>query len=303
MNSGQHTESGQCKKARRPSFDSGRNEVGYSNAAVELRQNHRAARSVVIPRRDLLKAAVAGVASTALRASTAPMLGLIEPVDVTVPPEAAVLYPDVRFEARAVGLKTMTPEGYDQVLERIAPAARTLARTGAEAIVLMGTSLSFYRGATYNRELARRMHEASGRPAVTMSTAVCAGLRSVGARRLAVATAYDAEVNQRLQLFLHEEGFDVRVIRGLGVEKVEDIASVTREQLLKFSSAVYQSADRADAILISCGGLRTLDLLVPLEARCGVPVVSSVPHALRAGVRLLGRSGRVEGYGRLLGLR
>jgi arylmalonate decarboxylase len=259
----------------------------------------------VIPRRDVLKvaaAAAAGVASTALRASTPSVLGLIEPVDVTVPPEAAVLYPDARFEARALGLKSMTPAGYDQVLERIAPAARALARTGAQAIVLMGTSLSFYRGATYNRELTRRMREASGRPAVTMSTAVCDGLRSVGARRLAVATAYDAEVNRRLQVFLHEEDFDVREIRGLGVEKVEDIASVTRERLLRFSADVYQSADRADAILISCGGLRTLDLLVPLEAQCGVPVVSSVPHALRAGVRLLGLSGRVEGYGRLLAI-
>jgi arylmalonate decarboxylase len=248
-----------------------------------------------------LKAAVAGAASSALGAATRPLVGLVTPVDVEVPPEAAVLYPAVRFEARSVGLKTMTPEGYDQVLERIAPAAQALAQSGAQAIVLMGTSLSFYRGASYNRELTRRMQQASGRPAVTMSTAVCDGLRSVGARRLAVATAYDAEVNHRLRVFLGEEGFDVRVIRGLGVEKVQDIASVTREGLLKFSTDVYRSADHAEALLISCGGLRTLDLLVPLEARCGVPVVSSVPHALRAGVRLLGLSGRVEGYGRVLG--
>jgi arylmalonate decarboxylase len=257
----------------------------------------------VIDRRSVLKAAVACVASRAPRASAAPVLGLVSPVDATVPPEAAVLYPTVHFEALSVGLRTMTPEGYDQVLERISPAARSLARAGAQGIVLMGTSLSFYRGAGYNRELTRRMRQASSRPAVTMSTAVCDGLRSVGARRLAVATAYDAEVNRRLQVFLREEGFDVRAIRGLGVEKVEDIASVTREHLLRFSAEVYESADRADALLISCGGLRTLDLLVPLEARCGVPVVSSVPHALWAGVRLLGLSGRVEGYGQVLGLK
>jgi len=43
-------------------------------------------------------------------------------------------------------------------------------------------------------------------------------------------------------------------------------------------------------------------LLEPLELRCKIPVVSSVPHALRAGVRLLGLSGRAPGYGRLLSL-
>jgi arylmalonate decarboxylase len=255
-------------------------------------------------RREVLQGGAAAMASAAMStivgASGQALIGLIQPVDVTVPPEAAVLYPDVRFVAQSVGLKTMTPEGYDQVLERIAPAARSLARGGAQAMVLMGTSLSFYRGAAYNRELTRRIEQVNGHPAVTMSTAVCEGLRSVGARRLAVATAYNAEVNGRLQVFLHEEGFDVRVIRGLGVERVEDITRVTREGLLQFIAAVYQSADRAEALLVSCGGLKTLDLLAPLEARCGVPVVSSLPHALRAGVRLLGMSGRVAGYGRLL---
>ena len=239
-------------------------------------------------------------AGTASRAAARPTLGLIAPVDVTVPPEAARLYPHVRFIGQSVGLKTMTPEGYDQVLERIAPAARSLAGAGAAAIVLMGTSLSFYRGAAYNLELTRRMQAASGRPAITMSTAVCEGLRSVGARRLAVATAYDADVNARLKVFLHEEGFEVQIMRGLGVERVQDITRVTQEGLLQFSAAVYRSSAHADALLISCGGLKTLDLLAPLEARCGVPVVSSLPHALWAGVRLLGISARVAGYGRLL---
>ena len=258
-----------------------------------------------LSRREVLNAVLASLATPALAGSAlaAPaeaVLGLIAPVEVTVPPEAVTLYPRVRFEARSVGLKTMTPEGYDEVLERIAPTATALAGAGARAMVLMGTSLSFYRGASYNRELTRRIAQASGRPAVTMSTAVCDGLRSVGARRLAVATAYDAEVNRRLRVFLQEEGFDVRVLRGLGVEKVEDIKRVTREGLLEFSAGVFASADRADALLVSCGGLRTLELLAPLEARCGVPVVSSLPHALWAGVRLLGVSARVEGFGRVL---
>ncbi len=254
-------------------------------------------------RRHVLKIALAGAASRALGSSATPLLGLIQPVEVTVPPEAATLYPSgVRFQALSVGLKTMTPEGYDRVLERIAPAAEALARAGAEAIVLMGTSLSFYRGASFNLELTRRIRVASRRPAITMSTAVCDGLRAFRARRLAVATAYNADVNQRLRSFLHEEGFDVRVIRGLGVERVEDIKSVTRAGLMKFCTEVFQSADGAEALLISCGGLHTLDMLAPLEERCGIPVVSSLPHALRAGVRLLGMSGHVKGYGRLFAL-
>lgn len=211
------------------------------------------------------------------------------------------MYPTgLRFQAAGLGLKTMTPHGYDEVVERIAPAAKALSEQGVRAVVLMGTSLSFYKGAAFNRELTQRVSMASGLPAVTMSTAVIEGLVSVGGKRLAVATAYDDEVNDRLRTFLQEEGFEVPAIRGLGVEKVEDIHNVTRDGLLKFSVEVFESARRPDALLISCGGLRTLDLLEPLERRCGVPVVSSLPHALRAGVRLLGHSGRVLDHGRLL---
>ncbi|MEJ0035875.1 MAG: aspartate/glutamate racemase family protein [Gammaproteobacteria bacterium] len=234
-------------------------------------------------------------------ASSTPVLGLLAPVESAVPPEATLLYPaGVRFRSASVGLATMTPAGYDAVLDRIAPTAAELARQGAAAIALLGTSLSFYKGAAFNRELTQRVAEASGRPAVSMSTAVVEGLRSVGGKRVAVATAYDDEVNRRLQSFLYEEGFDVLIIRGLGVQKVEDIHNVTRDGLFEFSVSVLESTKNADALLVSCGGLHTLDLLAPLEQRCKVPVVSSMPHALRAGVRLLGMSGRVEGYGALL---
>jgi len=255
----------------------------------------------MITRRNILKSVVVGAAVNTCGAAGTPTLGLLSPVETSIPPEANILYPKgVRFRGVSLGLATMTPEGYDQILDRIAPMAKVLAEQGATAITLMGTSLSFYKGAAFNRELTQRIAAASGCPAVTMSTAVIDGLRSVGGKRLAVATAYDEEVNRRLKAFLDEEGFEVLTIRGLGVERVEDIHSITHDGLFKFSVDVFDSAKGADALLVSCGGLHTLDLLEPLEHRCKVPVVSSLPHALRAGVRLLGLSGQARGYGSLL---
>jgi arylmalonate decarboxylase len=133
-----------------------------------------------------------------------------------------------------------------------------------------------------------------------MSTAIIEGLRAVGGRRLAVATAYNEEVSARLKSFLQEHEYEVLVVKGMGIERFEDRPPVTSQELLDFSAGVWQSAPKADALLISCGALKTLELLAPLEQRCGVPVVSSLPHALWAGVRLLGLSGRAPGYGTLL---
>jgi arylmalonate decarboxylase len=252
-------------------------------------------------RREFLKTAGVGLAGATLIESAEPILGLIFPVTRPVPEEAIAMYPTrLKFITLGLGLKTMTPEGYDAVIDRIGPAGEKLAKQGANAIVLMGTSLSFYKGATFNDRLRETLRNATGLPATTMSTAVIEGLKTVGAQRVVAATAYAEEVNRRLQAFLQESGFEVLGVKGLGIEKVEDVDKVTQEGLLNFCAGVRETQPKADAMLVSCGGLRTLELLAPLEQRGHVPVVSSTPHALWAGVRLLGLSGRAPGFGTLL---
>src|SRR5579862_1862644 len=259
-------------------------------------------------RRDFLKFASAGAALAAFggrslsAAPGEPTLGMIfPPANIPVPPEAYLMYPSgVQFLALGVGLERMTPEGYDHVVGRIVPAAKKLAADGANAIDVMGTSLTFYKGAAFNQQLKESITKATGLPATTMSTAIVDGLKAVGGHHLAVATAYNDEVNRRLHAFLDESGFEVLALKGLGIERFQDRPPVTHDELFNFTASVWKSAPKADAILVSCGALKTLDLLAPLEQRCGVPVVSSLPHALWAGVRLLGLNARAPGYGSLL---
>jgi arylmalonate decarboxylase len=252
-------------------------------------------------RRTML-AALAAAGLPAFAADSPRKLGLIfPPAGRGVPEEGLAMYGDrIEYVIENLGLATMTPEGYDAVLERIGPCAERLAANGAEAIVLTGTSLTFYRGEAYNQEVTRIVRDATGLPATTMSTAVIDGLKAVGAKRVVAPTAYNDEVNARLRAFLVEHGFEVVKVQGLGIEAVEDINQVTQPQLLDFCAEVAESVEGADAILVSCGGLRTLEILAPLEARSGLPAVTSMPHALYYGAKLLGMDARVDGYGRLL---
>jgi arylmalonate decarboxylase len=252
-------------------------------------------------RREFFKLSAAGITGAMLAKSADPTLGLIFPVTRPVPPEGLAMYPTgVKFITLGLGLKTMTPEGYDAVIDRIGPAGEQLAKQGANAVVLMGTSLSFYKGAAFNERLTETLKKATGLPVTTMSTGVIEGLKAVGAKRVVAATAYDDEVNRRLLAFLKESGFEVLGVKGLGIEKVEDVDRVTQNELLKFCVDVRETQPHANAILVSCGGLRTLEILAPLEQQGHIPAVSSTPHALRAGVRLLGLSGRAPGFGTLL---
>ena len=206
----------------------------------------------------------------------------------------------LQFIVTGIGVESITPEGFDAVIARVPAAAEELAKAGAEAIELTGTSLTFYKGEAYNQQLRETVTKASGLRATTMSNGVIEGLKAVGAKRIAVATAYNEVVNDRLRAFLREHGIEPLVITGMGIEAMTDVDRVTQQQLLEFCVRVRETARDADALLVSCGGFRTLELIAPLEERTGVPVISSMPHGLWAGARLVGLSGAAPGYGRLL---
>src|ERR1700729_1637322 len=257
-------------------------------------------------RRQFLQVASAGAVGAALGANLGaadvPTLGMIfPPANYPVPPEATLLYPSgVRFLAEGVGLEKMTADEYDRVFGRILAAAEKLAKQGANANSAMGTSLTLYKGAEYEHQLKVNVTKATGLPSPTMSTGIVEGLKAVNARKVVVATAYNEDVSHRLQVFLEESGFEVVSVKGLGIVSFQDRGPVTPDELLNFSASVYEGAPKAEALVISCGALKTLELIVPLEQRCKAPVVSSTPHALWASVRLLGLSGQAKGYGTVL---
>lgn len=257
-------------------------------------------------RRQLLKvggaAAVYRALGGAAFAAEDPALGLIfPPLNYPIPPDAKLLYPSgVRFLGNGVGLPGgMTLAGYDEAIPRVLPAAQALAREGARVISVFGSSLTFYKGAKFHEELIAQVSKATGLPATTQSNGLVDGLRTANARRVAVATAYTDEVTGRLKIFLEEHGFEVTFAKGLGYAQIPEGAA-THDILFKLGSDAYANSKKADALVVSCGALRTLDLIVPLEQQIKVPVVSSTPHGLMNGVRMLGVSPRATGYGMVL---
>src|SRR5207253_6781325 len=107
-----------------------------------------------------------------------------------VPDEGLQMYPAVRFVPRGVGVRSLTPEGYAAAFDAILPAAEQLAAKDVDAIMVIGTSLTFYRGPEAHDRLLEQLRASTGLPVSTMSQAIVDGLRAVGAKRVAVATAY-----------------------------------------------------------------------------------------------------------------
>lgn len=230
-----------------------------------------------------------------------PRIGLIvPPAHGQVPPDAQPLYGErCEFIARGLGIGGISPRGFAQVMDSIVDRARELKADGAQAISLMGTSISFYRGAAFTEQLREAMEQATGLPCTTMSHAIVSALKTLGLSRVAVATAYIDELNERLVEHLRHHGIEVTAIEGLGIELVSGVSEVPTQQLVELSQRVFQRAPGAQGVFMSCGGLITLDAIAELEASLGVPAIASSPCGFWDLVRRGGWDPRSERGGRL----
>ena len=195
------------------------------------------------------------------------------------------MYPGVRFIPRGVGVRTLTPEGYEPAWNAILPAAEYLAAQNVDAIMVIGTSLTFYSGPeAHDRLLERIACSAPGLPVSTMSQSIIDGLREVGAKRVAVATAYSDVVNRRLKELLAAAGIETLSLECFDLLEFGGPSKKSEADIIALSEpAGRRSANGAEGILISCGGLRTLDVAKPLEDRHGIPVVSSAHGGVLGG--------------------
>src|SRR5262245_5387794 len=113
-----------------------------------------------VKRRDFIAGSVAAAAAgfglgDVAAQGKVPVLGLIfPPLNRGIPEEGIAMYGDrLRYVVTGLGVESMTPEGFNAVLERIPAAAEKLAAQGAEAIELTRPSLTVYQGEAVEQQL------------------------------------------------------------------------------------------------------------------------------------------------------
>ena len=132
----------------------------------------------------------------------------------------------------------------------------------------------------------------------SLITGVMRALRAIGARRIAVATPYLDEINRREADYMTDAGFEIVNIQGLNLEKDSDMIRVRPDFIADFVARVDRPD--ADALFISCGALRSIDVLDALEQKLGKRVISSNQAMMWDVLRRAGVSDRIAGYGSLL---
>lgn len=187
--------------------------------------------------------------------------------------------PDVRLDIEPVRIEPEPEQNITLALvEGLARdpengrAAGRLAKRGAQAVAYGCTSGSYVLGPNGDAAIIELMQAESGVPATTTSSAVAAALRTLGAQSVAVLSPHIDALNERLRAYLEASGFGVAAMVGLNLSC--DIEAVEPGETRKI---VESQVDRpeADAVFISCTGMRTAEVIGEMETSLGKPVVTA----------------------------
>ncbi|MGH6737996.1 MAG: maleate cis-trans isomerase family protein, partial [Bradyrhizobium sp.] len=154
------------------------------------------------------------------------------------------------------------------------------------------------KGKGYDRELIKRMEDASGRPATTAATAFVDALTRLGAKRIAIGAPWSKTMDKPMVDFMQASGFHVVHSEVVGFVASIELGRVGPETAYELACR----ADRpdADAIIMPGGNWSSMPVVERLETELGKPVLVNNAVSIWAGLRLLQRRDSIPGYGCLL---
>ena len=132
---------------------------------------------------------------------------------------------------------------------------------------------------------------------MTLVTGVVDALRELKIKNLVVGTPYLDEINTKEAEFLNNKGFSVLNIQGLNLTKGIEFGTVTPDYWIKFAEEINEES--ADAIFLSCGGIRSTEVIDQIEQKTGKPVITSNQAQMWSCLRRAGVEDQISGFGKL----
>ena len=168
-----------------------------------------------------------------------------------------------------------------------------------DAVLYGCTSATLSHGPAFDREIAARIRVGSSAVTVTAAGALVHALGRLEVQRIAFASPYVTALNDLAVGFLSDQGFET-------VSRADwPVALGNYGQGELTPSQVFELGSRADspsaeALVLSCTDMRSVEAVPRLEAALGKPVVCSNQAMMFQALELLGVSGFGMNCGRLM---
>jgi maleate isomerase len=130
------------------------------------------------------------------------------------------------------------------------------------------------------------------------SSADYAALNAIGAKRIAVVTPFNAQVDEVVKANTEQAGFDVVAIKGTQAPSLPEICETPLDDIRRVFAEVAKSD--CDAILQVGTALPVVDLIAELEQAHGKPIIACNAAVYWQAIRAIGIKDAIPGYGQLL---
>ncbi len=167
-------------------------------------------------------------------------------------------------------------------------------------VILYGcTSATLTHGPAFDRALAERIKADSGAGTVTAAGALVHALQALGVTRIGFASPYVSAINNMATDFLAETGIET-VARSEVDGDLDKYGQGELDPQAVFDLGLAADLLKAEAIVLSCTDMRSVEIIARLEKALGKPVITSNQAMMFQALQLAGIGEALPGYGQLL---
>src|SRR6266508_3588445 len=192
----------------------------------------------------------------------------------------------------------MLPEGF--MILNSTGTIRQLVDNKCDSIIIGGSPLFTKLGYGSDIEMGKKLTGKFGVPTSPGITGEVEALKSLGLKKLVVATPHEDTLNERMKAFLEKSSFNVLKIQGYGVRKNADLTDMDVHAAYKIAKRLYEQAPEADGVFVPCPRWPTITDVDLLEKEIGKPVVTSCQAYIWHALKMAKVKQNVTGFGRLM---
>ena len=197
-------------------------------------------------------------------------------------------------------IRQLVDTDFDKQLQRIEEATLDLRENQCDVIIIGGSPLFTKLGYGSDIEMGKRLTEKLKVPVAAGITGEMEALKTLGIKKVVVATPHEDELNQRMKRFLEASGFEVLIIEGFGIRKNSQLSDLPVHTSYKIAKSLYEKAPEADGIFVPCPRWPTIEDVELLERDTAKPVVTSCQAYIWYALKLIHIKEKITGYGRLM---
>ena len=199
-----------------------------------------------------------------------------------------------------LNVQNLVKEEFERAFSVMEQGALALAREEVGAVIIGGDPIFCLKGLGSHQAMIDAVYAKTGIPTSTTLSASMDGLRSLGVKRLVIATPFVEERDEALRRYLEGSGFEVLAMKGLGITRNVDLTRVPLHASYQLAVEAFRKTKGAEGIYLPCSRWPVVGNIAPLEKDLGVAVVSNVQATAWFGLTSLGIKEKVMGYGTLL---